>query len=212
MSDDMRGLFFVVKGQYAKGVQPSFVNKVSGDVTFIGGYDPFSEDTSNWYMLMDCKTFHCVSCGSDLDKVLKAVHTVIKKYKGSARNYFKHVSEVTSDDYYEVTYLGRSPLTHDQRVAKAEGRCPRVSPVMRCLYEKVYEEYGDYYEDEVREMEDLAYSELVEERPINKTRKLVSKNKPKGLVKTTPKEEKVLDTSQPKRLVKPKVKIGLKKR
>ena len=212
MSDDMRGLFFVVKGQYAKGVAPSFVNKVSGDVTFIGGYDPFSEDTSNWYMLMDCKTFHCVSCGSDLNQVLKAVHTAIKKYKGSARNYFKHVSEVTSDDYYEVTYLGRSPLTHDQRVAKAEGRCPRVSPVMRCLYEKVYAEYGDYYEDEVQEMEDLAYSELVEERPINKTRKLVSKNKPKGLVKTTPKEEKVLDTTQPKRLVKPKVKIGLKKR
>lgn len=211
MSDDMRGLFFVVKGQYAKGVAPSFVNKVSGDVSFIGGYDPFNKNTSEWYMLMDNKTFHCVSCGGDLDKILKAVHTLIKKYKGVARNYFRHVSEITSDDYYETHYLGKAPLTHDQRVSKAEGRCPRVSPVMRCLYEKIYEEYGDYYEEEIQEMVDLAYSELTEEKPINKTRKLVSKNKPKGLVKTTPKEEKVLDTTQPKRLVKPKVRIGLKK-
>ena len=177
MSEDMRGLFFVVKGQYKKGVEPSFVNKVTGDVSHIGGYDPFRENTSEWYMVLDNKTFNCVACGGKLDKVLKAVYTTIKKYKGVAKKYFKHVCEVTSDDYYEVHYLGKAPLTHDQRVAKAEGRCPRVSPAMRCLYERIFSEYGDYYEDEVREMEDLAYSELVEEKPINKSRKLVSKHK-----------------------------------
>ena len=170
MSQDMRGLFFVVKGQYAKGVEPSFVNKATGDVNHIGGYDPFREDTTDWYMVLDNKTFNCLACGGNLDKVLKAVYKTIKTYKGVAKKYFKHVSEVTSDDYYEVTYLGKAPLTHEQRVAKAEGRCPRVSPAMRCIYERVFSEFGDYFEEEVQEMEDLAYSELREDNVVHKSK------------------------------------------
>lgn len=208
MKDDMRGLFFIVKGQYKKGVRPSFVNSVSGDVSYIGGYDPYNPNTENWYMLLDCKTFHCVACGCDLEKVLKSVHTVIVKSKGVGKRYFKHVSSITSDDYYEVHYLGRRPLTPEQRAKKAEGRCPRVSPIMRCLYEHIYEEYGDFFSDEIKKMEDLAYKDLKESTPVNKSRKLVSKTKPKNVeVKIEPPKKEVYETPTLKLKVKPKKKI-----
>lgn len=209
--DSMRGLFFIVKGQYSRGLEPSFVNKVSGDVNHIGGYDPYSKDTENWYMLMDKITFQCLACGSDLEKVVKGVYTAIMKRKGSAKKYFKHVSDTTSDDYYETHYLGHTPLNHDQRVKKAEGRCPRVSPIMRELYSAIYSEYGDFFNDLIEEQEDLAYNDLKEERPINKTRKLVSKNR----VKNTPVMEKTptqqVEIQTPKKLVKTKTKLGVKK-
>lgn len=209
--DSMRGLFFVVKGQYRKGLEPSFVNRVSGDVNHIGGYDPYSKDTENWYMLMDKITFQCLACGSDLEKVVKGVYTAIMKRKGSAKKYFKHVSDTTSDDYYEVHYLGRTPLNHDQRQKKAEGRCPRVSPIMRELYSAVYNEYGDFFRDLIEEQEDLAYENLKEERPINKTRKLVSKNKVKNTEMEKSNTSQVIETQTPKKLVKPKTKLGVKK-
>lgn len=211
MSDDMRGLFFIVKGQYRK-TEPSFINRVTNDKTYIGGYDPYDDDTEEWYQLMDCKTFHCLACGSDFNRVLKGVHTAIIKHKGQAKRYFKQVCSITSDDYYEVHYLGHAPLTPEKRAKKAEGRCPRVSPPMMELYKHIYDEYGEFFREEIEKMEDLAYSELVEERPINKTRKLVSKNKPKGgLVKTeTPKVEVIETPTTPKK-VRSKVKMGIKK-
>lgn len=207
--DSMRGLFFIVKGQYSRGLEPSFVNKVSGDVNHIGGYDPYNKDTENWYMLMDKITFQCLACGSDLNKIVKGVYTAIMKRKGSAKKYFKHVSDTTSDDYYEVHYLGHTPLNHDQRVKKAEGRCPRVSPIMREIYSAVYNEYGDFFRDLIEEQEDLAYENLKEEKPINKTRKLVSKNKLKTHMEKTPTQQ--VETQTPKKLVKTKTKLGVKK-
>lgn len=211
-NDDMRGLFFIIKGQFRKGAEPSFINKVSGDVSWIGGYDPNRDTTEEWYMLMDCKTFNCLACGSDLNKVLRGVRTAINKYKGVAKKYFKHISDTTSDDYYETHYLGRTPLSHEGRLKKAEGRCPRVSPIMRCLYEQIYSEYGDYYRDEIEEMEDLAYSDLREEKPIHKSKKLMAKTKKGvGVINTLEKQEKVIETPTLKKMVKPKVKLGMKK-
>ena len=72
-NDTMRGLFFIVKGQDRKGVEPSYVNKETNDLGYIGGYDPYSKETPNWYMLLDCKTFHCIACGGDFKKVLTLV-------------------------------------------------------------------------------------------------------------------------------------------
>ena len=211
MKEDMRGRFFIAKGQYCK-TEPSFTNKASGSVSYIGGYDPYNRHTAEWYMLMDCKTFHCVACGGSLDKILKALHTTIVKSKGDAKRYFKHVSSVTSEDYYEIHYLGHKPLSLDQLSKKAEGRCPRVSPVMKCLYEAVYNEYGDFFSEEIEEVEDRAYEDLKGEKPINKSRKLVSKNKSKiGLVKTIPKKDKVVEPTPPKKLGMTKVKMGVKK-
>lgn len=193
--DSMKDLFFIVKGQYRKGVEPCFVNRATGEVSWIGGHDPSKDTTEEWYMLMDKMTFHCVGCGSDLNKVLHGIHTQIMKHKGSAKKYFKWVSSVTSDDYYEVRYLGHQPLDHDKRVKKAEGRCPRVSPPMRCLYEAIYSEYGDYYLEQIEEMEDLAYHDLKvwqeNNKPLNKTRNRMKKTPLKKVEveeKTPPKE------------------------
>lgn len=206
----MRGLFFIVKGQYSK-VEPSFINRETNDKNYIGGYDPYNKETPNWYMLLDCKTFHCVSCGGNLKKVLKGVYNTIIKHKGVAKKYFKHVCSVTSEDYYETHYLGHSPLTPEKRASKAEGRCPRVSPAMRCLYERIYAEYGDFYSDEIRETEDLAYSDLAEEKPHNKARKLMSKTRnTKNNVEIVKKEEVVVETPTLKK-VKAKPKLGIKK-
>ena len=199
MSEDLRGVFFIVKGQYKKGVEPSFLNKVTNETSWLGGYDPRNENTSEWYMCLDNITFKCVACGGDLEKVVKGVHTQIVKYK-DLKHYLRHISKTTSDDTYEVRYLGRTPLTHDQRVKKAEGRCPRTSPAMRCLYEAIYSEYGDYYSDLVETQEDLAYEEIKNNTPFKKVRKLVKKTSvtqkvitPKKVVEQTPK-----DTTPPK--------------
>lgn len=211
MSNDMRGLFFIVKGRYKKGAKPSFHNKVSNEVSYIGGYDPYEDHTEEWYMAIDNKTYHCVACGSDLKTVLKGIYNTILKHKGDAKHYFKHVSSITSDDYYETHYLGKRPLTREQRVKKAEGRCPRVSPVMREMYEHIYEEFGDFFSEEIEEMEDLAYSELVDRKPYKKSKKLVSKVKPRTtkVEMIPPKKEVVNNTTG--RLVRPKVKTGFKK-
>ena len=211
MNDTMRGLFFIIKGQYRRGAEPHFRNEVSGDNTYIGGYNPFDPGTGEWYMLMDNRTYHCIACGSDLRKVLGGVYNAIMKHKGVAKNYFKRVSETTSDDYYEVHYLGQPPLNHEQRVAKAEGRCPRVSPAMRCLYEKVYEEFGDYYMDEVVEMEDKAYNDLKGVSVTNtkgKVKKPLFKTNSKG-VEMTPNTVIEGGGKVLKKTLKPK--LGLKK-
>lgn len=204
----MRGLFFVVKGQYRKGVEPSFHNVARGDLSYIGGYDPTSPHTEEWYMVLDTKTYYCIACGGDLNKVLRGVYNTIKKSKGVAKNYFKKVSQVTSDDYYEVTYLGRRPLTPEERTKKAVGRCPRVSPATRYVYEKVYEVYGEHFRDLVEEMEDLAYKDIKEDTPLNKSRKLVSKHK--KTLELTPKKKETY-TPPLKKLVRPKVRLGIKK-
>lgn len=212
----MRGLFFIMKGKYSSKAKPSFTNDVTGNTTYIGGYNPESEDTEEWYMLMDKETFHCVACGGSLKKVLDSVKSVIVRYKGEAKLYFRHVSKVTSDDYYETHYLGHKELTPEQRAKKAQGRCPRVSPPMRFLYSRVLDEYGDFFSEDIEEMEDLAYETLKDNTPVRKSKKLMAKTKVKNnttemIKKPTlkKKEEKVLE--KPKKLIKPKKKFGFKK-
>ena len=190
MSENMRGLFFIVKGQYTKGAEPSFNNDITGGVSYIGGFDPYSEDTAEWYMLLDSKTFNCVSCGRDIDKMLKGVYNTIKRYKGSAERYFKSLKEANY------------------------GKGTHQSPAMRCLYNAIYTYYGEYFSDEVSEMEDQAYKDLEEvlrdSKPINKTRKIVKKA---GGIKKTCEETPVKEVveERPHKLVRPVMKKGIKK-
>lgn len=156
---DMKDLFFIVKGKYAPKVMPSFTNKVTGEEQFIGGYDPENENTEEWYMLLDRKTYFCIACGSSLENVLKAVYRTIVHFK-TARNYFKHVCKVTSEDYYEVNYLHKPPLTQEQRTKKAEGRCPRVSPAMKEIYAQIDISYGWFFEDMIDERVGNAYDAI----------------------------------------------------
>ena len=184
MSEDMRGLFFIVKGQYEKGVKPSFINEVSDNESFIGGYDPENKNTSEYYRLMDRKTYTTLCCSGDLNTVLKSVYKYIKKFKGNINNYLSFIKNMET---------------------------PMPSPIMRCMYEHIDNLFGDYFSDEVRKMEDLAFNELHEEKTVIKSRKLVSKHK-KEVEKVdieTP-QRGVLNTTTPKK-VKPKVVLGIKK-
>lgn len=178
--EDMRNLFFIIKGVYTKGVEPKFVN-TKGEDTYIGGYDPYSDDTKEWYMLLDNKTYSVVSCGEDFNTVLKGVYKTIKHFNGSLKKYLKH--------------FNGTPHTQ--------------SKIMVEIYNRVYEEYGDYYEDLITQMEDLAYEEMKEDKVIHKSRKLLSKHKKEVEMKHTP--EKHTKEVPTLKKVKPKVNLGVKK-
>lgn len=211
MKEDMRGLFFIVKGQYQKDN--------SEDGVCISGYDPYAPNTTEWYMLMDNVTYYCIACGSDLKKVLGGVKKAITTHKTRER-YFKFVCDVTSEDYYETHYLGHALLTPEQRSSKMEGRCPRVSPAMKTLYGKIYDHYGDFFSDLIEAEEDKAYESLKGQTPFKKAKKLVrrtapletpvveeKKEAPKKLVRSNTTKEEVVTKK-----VKPKVTLGIKKR
>ena len=209
--DDMGGLFFIIKGQYRNKATPKVVNRMTGNDVYLGGYDPEDKNTVGWYMLLDRKTYRCLVCGTSLDKCLQGVKNTIVKYKGVGKNYFKHISKTTSDDYYEVHYLGHKPLTHMEREKKGKNKYPRVSPIMRCVYEEIDKHYGHHFDDLISEMEEEAYEVLKGERPVFKSRKIMSKHKTQTLkVETTQTHKEVIDTTTPK-MVKPKVKLGVKK-
>lgn len=191
-SDSMRGLFFIIKGKYMKNLEPSFLNEVTGDMSYIGGFNPCDDTTETWYRCVDRITFHCISCGSDLEKVVSSITRAIVKHKGSAKRYFKHVSDTTSEDYYETHYLGRTPLSDEQRSKKAEGRCPRVSPATKCMEKAIYEEWGDYYEEEIAEAEDRGYDLLKENTLVNRSRKLFKRTSVVTLPETPKTPEKVV--------------------
>ena len=114
--EDLRGVFFIVKGHYRKNCGQSFVNSATGEVNHIGGYDPSSEETSEWYMVLDSITFNCVCCGGDFNRVIKSIGNVIKRYKTKAR----YLKELEKRDNRNM-----------------------VSKPMRCLYQAVYDTYGD---------------------------------------------------------------------
>lgn len=202
--DSMRGLFFIMKGQYKKGVEPSVINNHTGDINYIGGFNPDNDTTEEWYMLVDRITFQCSVCGGDYNKVLKGVGSLIKRHKGSLKKYLKFISDTTSDDTYEVMYLGHPPLTPEKRQRKAVGRCPRTSPTMRCFYQEVYNHYGDYYSDDIKVEEEKVYEDLKGDTLLGHTKKLMKKKK---LLNTTiEKKEETPLTPQP--LLK---KVGLRK-
>lgn len=158
----MRGLFYIVKGQYDRTKSPRFFNDVSGDYNTIGGYDPEDDTTIEWYRLVDNETFRTHSCGSSLDDVVGAVYTLIKKFK-------------TKEKFLRAVF-----------------RCQKdVSKTGIRVEEEIYQTYGDHYQHRIEEMEDLAYSELKDADPIVKARKKL-KRRVEGVVDiVTPKTQEV---------------------
>lgn len=199
--ESLRGLFYIVKGQYRK-VSPS-VN-IDGETKFIGGFNPQNEDTYEWYRVLDNVTYHCICSGSNFDNCLESIRKMIKKHK-TRKSYFRNVCKVTSEDYYEVHYLGHRPLTHEQRTKKAEGRCPRTSPVQKKFEEAVFNAYGDYYRDVIEEVEDEAYETVKNDKPVMKSRKRLKKLKTPEVVEKQ--EETPVET--PKTSLRIKKKTGL---
>lgn len=156
MLQDLRGVFFIIKGQYKRNTPPRIFNVASGDYNWIGGYDPTSPSTNEWYQLMDNITFTCQRASSDLDQVVRGVYDLITKYK-------------TKDTYLKVL---RGLEYHTQ------------SPNMVALDTEIYREYGDYFSALVKEQEDAAYKDLKDKDPVKKAR-MRFKKRPR-LETTTP--------------------------
>ena len=146
-SEDLRGVFFIVKGQYKHHTTPVFVNKATQSEQCLGGYNPTDPHTKEWYMVLDNIEFNCVACGGDFDTVKRGVYEAITTYKTKER------------------YL----------LAQKRKQGNKVSAPMRCLYEHVYKEFGDYYEDTVEEQEDLAYNSGVFKTPLQRSRDIKRK-------------------------------------
>ena len=167
--EDLRGVFFIVKGHYRKNCGQSFVNSATGDVNHIGGYDPSSEETSEWYMVLDNITFNCVCCGSDFNRAVRSIGNAIKRYKTKAR-YLKELKR-------------RDPRNN-------------VSKPMRCIYQAVYDTYGDFYDEYIEEQEDLAYGDITFKTPLQRTKDIKKKTTVKRLVTPNTKEKKEVEVKK----------------
>ncbi len=161
MTEDMRGLFVILKGQYRRKCEPSFFNKVSEETNYVGGYDPERPETEEWYMLYDTVTLSCNGCSSDIEKILKGVKNLILKYKTRER----YVTTIMSLDQ------------------------PR-SPVHECLMREVIDTYGDYFTSEIEEVEDEAYEVLRQNTTqLRGKRKLKTRKHVEIEERTRPQEE-----------------------
>lgn len=186
VKDSLENMFYIVKGQYCRGK----------DENDLSCYDPEKDTTSEWYRVLDQKTFYCCYCGSSLEKALSCVRKMVLRYHNSAKEYFKHVSSVTNEDYYQVHYLGHQPLNHEQLQRRQEGRCPRVSVAQKVLEKKVLSSYGDYYDDQIQEVIAEVVEDMKGNRLFKKSKKLAKKTLMKDTTKKvmdTPKEEKVIE-------------------
>ena len=203
MTESMKGLFMIVKGQYSK-TEPA-VMCADKEEHFIGGFDPSREDTSEWYQLMDRVNYDTISCGGSLEQMTNRITRTIVQYNDDRMKYLaEHGATQTYED-------------------EGGNKCRRcvVSPKTRMLMEKVEEFYGDYFDDIIEAAENEAYKELA-----NKPKKILKKSKPnnsthaqkKSLKKTTTKvtapsveeEVPIFDEPAPKKVVK-KVKSLVKK-
>lgn len=170
VSYDMRGLFTIVKGQYRK-TAPAVVFE-DKETRFIGGYDPTREETEEWYQLMDTQNFLTVICCGSLEKVLNGLYNLIVKYDNDRQTYLST---------HEVL------IAYDDESGKKTRRS-KTNPISTELNRKIYEHYGEYFEDMIKEVEDKAISDLAKKstttkKTIKKTKAEVP-NSPKTDVKT----------------------------
>lgn len=131
MKEDMRGVLFIVRGQYRRDYGEKFFNEVSESYHHIGGYDPSDSSNPEWYMLLENLTYHTLACGSDLEKVVRMARQYIQKYPTQAR-FRKMLNTLESKD----------------------------SPITKRIMEEVYKEFGHTYEDLVEGVVDTTYEEV----------------------------------------------------
>jgi len=190
MKEDMRGLFFIVKGQYCRNKGHKFLNEASGDYNHTGGYDPEDPETPKWYMLVERETYTTLNCGSDLNKVLAGVYRYITRYK-------------TKDKYLKML-----------RSLEYSGA---PSPIHKRLQQEIDKDFSWYFEDLVAEQEDKAYADVHDEM-VNPLYKKTKKRLTKTITPKTP--EVTLDAplfeetppAPPAKKVAPKKLKGLKKK
>lgn len=121
--------------------------------------------SGTWYMLLLRRTHFCISCGTDLDKILQVLKSYVKDYR------IEHRLLSAMD---KLDCGGRvSPATFEQR-------------------EEYYQEHSEDYEDLVESVVLEALAEAREEdkmnSPLNKARTRLRKA---GGIKTTVKTQEV---------------------
>lgn len=144
MLEDLRGVFFILKGSYRHHLEPAWVNPVTETTNWCGGFNPSLSTTEEWYMLLDSLTLTCHRASSDLQRVLEGVDYTIKKYKTRA------VFEKTMRSL-EFGMTSKSTKALDEHLGHL---------------------YGHHFAALVREREDIAYTHLRENTPVAKARKL----------------------------------------
>lgn len=142
MKEDLRNVFFIIKGQYRK---KSPVMTFRGNDYYVGAYDPEDEETTEWYRVLDRETGGCIHASNSLDKALHAIRREIIRNRDLR------------------TYL------------KVNKNVPRKSPQEINLNRCAEEEYGYYYEDRIRVMEDEAYAFLEDNTSVKKAKRRFKK-------------------------------------
>ena len=138
--------------------------------------------SGTWYQLIVRRTHFCISCGTDLDKILEVLKSYAKDYRTEQR---------LLDALDRLDCGGRvSPATFSQR---------------EDCYQKNGEDYEDLVESIVLDALKMAREEDKANNPLNKTRTRLQKA---GGVKSIDKTIEVsptVENSAPKLLRKPRV-------
>lgn len=179
-------MFYIIKGKYHRGVGQKFFNKASQSDNWIGGYDPTSPTTEEWYQLKEVRTHLTLAASQHYDRVLEKVKDYINTY---------HTKEALYKMLDSINYgLDRSKTS-------------------RCLCEQVFNTYGHHFSADVRRMEDEAYM-VVRDNAINPMYKKVrSRLKKANTTEVThTKETPVKDTNTNvgvlKKMKRPKRKVN----
>lgn len=189
MKEDLRGVFFIVRGQYRRNKGVKFFNDVSEEYNHIGGYDPEDPTNEEWYMLLDNITYTTLACGSNLDKVVRCARGYITKYK-------------TRDRYLKML--------------KSLEYGTKVSPIHKRLMTEVYNTYGEYYQHLIDGVVGEAYKEVHDEMVnplLKKSRKRFTKKTTldKGESTLTPPKNKVHEEEKGVSLKKCAKTLGVRK-
>lgn len=157
MKEDLRGVFFIVKGQYRRK-EPIMLFK--GNEYYIGGYDPEDEETKEWYRVIDREAGICIHAGVSLEKALNAIRREIIRSK-NLRTYLKSMKEHTRnntntlfldkciDEEYGYYYRNKIGLVEDEAYAflrdntsvkKAKRRFKRIGESKEDIEEQVEKE------------------------------------------------------------------------
>lgn len=147
MSNSLNNVFYVVKGQYQKGLAPVCFYEEKGETLYLGGFNPYSENTVEWYGLYDNITHRCYGCGN-LDSIFSALRKVVKLY----RNKEKLIKAYNSGEY-------------------------RVSKAQKVLHEGIFNEFGDYLREEIEEIVDESFEEIKNDTPFNRAKKRMKRSR-----------------------------------
>ena len=171
--EDMRGLFFIQKGQYRKsGLCVTVKDGHEYEERYLGGYNPNGPDTDGHYCVMDRITFHSIYGGSSLNAALDCLTRCIVNYHNDPELYFRDICEVTNEDFYTRHYENGTYYSETVLKKKSEdGKSWRTSPHMKRLGYAVSKIYGDFFSDEIQKAEESAIKILDEKKRQSIARK-----------------------------------------